>query len=60
MRIRLIISFVVVVVAGFIMQMKAREEIAALKSPVADTSGNYSKRVVRDSVYNAALLIFSR
>lgn len=60
MRIRLIISFVVVLVAGFIMQMKAREEIAGLKSPVTDTSGNYNKALVRDSGYNGALLIFCR
>ena len=60
MRIRLIISFVVVVIVGVIMQTKAREEIEAMRSPEADTVNKYPKPYKEDSSYNASLLIFSR
>jgi hypothetical protein len=60
MRIRFIISFIVVLIAGFIIQMKARKEIAGLKNPSADTSINYDKPLIRDSAFNTSLLIFCR
>lgn len=56
MRIRFIISLVVVLIVGFISQMKAREEIELLNEFPADTTINYNEpKIYFDSISPSSL-----